>query len=51
MDAGSICSVKRNVHVIVPASRFRLTQGEDKLTLYQVPISLQDLLSAVLIRR
>eukprot|EP00884_Botryococcus_braunii_P019272 jgi/Botrbrau1/6028/Bobra.0042s0014.2 len=31
----SICNMKKNTHLIIPASRFRLTQGEDKLTLYQ----------------
>ena len=30
----SICAMARNTHVIVPASRFRLTQGADKLTTY-----------------
>lgn len=31
----SICHMKRNTHFIVPGSCFRLTQGEDLLTLYQ----------------
>jgi hypothetical protein len=30
----SICSMTGFVHVIVPASRFRLTQGADRLTEY-----------------
>ena len=30
----SICAKSGNIHVIVPASRFRLIQGEDHLTLY-----------------
>lgn len=34
--AGSICAMKRNTHVIVPASCFRLLTGQDKLSCYQV---------------
>lgn len=30
----SICAKSGNIHAIVPASRFRLLQGEDKLTHY-----------------
>lgn len=30
----SICSMKGNTHVIVPASRFRLTAGQEELTTY-----------------
>lgn len=30
----SICAMSGNIHVITPASRFRLIQGEDNLTLY-----------------
>lgn len=35
-DTGSICGMKRNNHVIVPEARFRLTQGQHKLSCYQV---------------
>lgn len=28
--------MKRNTHFIVPAAKFQLLQGEDKLSLYQV---------------
>ena len=31
---GSICALSGNIHVIVPASRFRLLQGADVLTEY-----------------
>mmetsp|Transcript_21821 Transcript_21821/g.56804 ORF Transcript_21821/g.56804 Transcript_21821/m.56804 type:complete len:135 (+) Transcript_21821:217-621(+) len=31
----SVCSMKRSMHMIAPASRFRLLAGEDSLTLYQ----------------
>ena len=31
----SICAMKRNTHVIIPASRFHLLQGEDAIVLYQ----------------
>ncbi|MEM7568671.1 MAG: GFA family protein [Pseudomonadota bacterium] len=31
----SICVMSGNVHVIVPASRFRLLQGEDHLSEYR----------------
>lgn len=31
----SICSMKRNTHVIVPGNSFRITTGEDLLTTYQ----------------
>ena len=31
----SICAVKKNTHVIVPESRFRLLQGVDRLSTYQ----------------
>ena len=34
--AGSICIMKRNRHFVVPESHFKLLQGQDKLTLYQV---------------
>lgn len=34
--AGSICSLKRNTHAIVPETRFRLLQGEGSLSCYQV---------------
>lgn len=34
--AGSICTMKRNTHVIVPAARFRLLEGEQNLSCYQV---------------
>ena len=30
----SICAMSGNIHVIVPASRFKLLQGEDALTRY-----------------
>jgi hypothetical protein len=30
----SICAMSGNIHVIVPASRFRLVQGQDNLTEY-----------------
>jgi len=30
----SICAMSGNIHVIVPASRFRLIKGEDQLTEY-----------------
>ena len=30
----SICAMSGNIHVIVPASRFRLIKGEDHLTEY-----------------
>ena len=30
----SICAMSGNIHVIVPASRFKLLQGNDKLTRY-----------------
>tara|TARA_R110001606_G_scaffold121912_1_gene254559 strand:- start:548 stop:940 length:393 start_codon:yes stop_codon:yes gene_type:complete len=30
----SICAMSRNIHVIVPASRFRLLSGQDMLTEY-----------------
>jgi len=30
----SICAMSGNIHVIVPASRFKLLQGEDVLTCY-----------------
>ena len=30
----SVCAMSGNIHVIVPASRFRLLQGEDALSLY-----------------
>ncbi len=30
----SICAMSGNIHVIVPASRFKLLQGEDNLTRY-----------------
>ncbi|XP_071957915.1 centromere protein V-like [Antedon mediterranea] len=30
----SICEKKQNIHFIVPASRFKLLQGEDNLTCY-----------------
>jgi len=30
----SICNKKQNTHVIVPASRFKLLQGQDNLTTY-----------------
>lgn len=30
----SICFMSQNAHIIVPASRFRLVSGEDKLTTY-----------------
>lgn len=30
----SICAMSGNIHVIVPAKRFRLLQGEDSLTEY-----------------
>ncbi|KAI3434397.1 hypothetical protein D9Q98_002475 [Chlorella vulgaris] len=31
----SICSMKRNTRIIIPASRFRLLQGQDALSCYQ----------------
>lgn len=31
----SVCSMRRNTHVIVPATRFRLLRGADALTTYQ----------------
>lgn len=31
----SICAMSGNIHVIVPGSRFRLEQGEDRLTEYR----------------
>jgi len=31
----SICAMSGNIHVIVPASRFRLLQGAEKLTEYR----------------
>ena len=31
----SICAMSGNDHIIVPASRFRLLQGEDRLTEYR----------------
>lgn len=33
---GSICNMKRNTHVIVPKSRFKLLSGQDNLSCYQV---------------
>ena len=33
--AGSICSMKRNTHFMVPDRNFRQTQGQDLLTCYQ----------------
>eukprot|EP00164_Ancoracysta_twista_P003388 GFYU01004524.1.p1 GENE.GFYU01004524.1~~GFYU01004524.1.p1 ORF type:complete len:156 (-),score=17.96 GFYU01004524.1:69-479(-) len=30
----SICMMKRNTHFVVPESRFKLLQGEDKLSTY-----------------
>ncbi len=33
---GSICAMKRNTHVIVPAARFRLLAGDDCTSCYQV---------------
>jgi hypothetical protein len=35
-DAGSICTMKRNTHVIVPAAKFELLSGAQSLTTYQV---------------
>lgn len=32
----SICAMKRNTHAIVPEARFRLLQGEESLSRYQV---------------
>jgi hypothetical protein len=32
----SVCSMRRNVHTMVPKERFRLTQGSDALTQYTV---------------
>lgn len=34
--AGSICTMKQNHHFMVPDGDFKLLQGKDKLTLYQV---------------
>lgn len=34
--AGSICAMKRNTHAIVPEADFRLLQGADSLSCYQV---------------
>ncbi|WP_300393586.1 GFA family protein [Henriciella sp.] len=31
----SICAMSGNDHIIVPSSRFRLTQGEERLTVYR----------------
>mmetsp|Transcript_4578 Transcript_4578/g.12748 ORF Transcript_4578/g.12748 Transcript_4578/m.12748 type:complete len:134 (+) Transcript_4578:200-601(+) len=31
----SICKMKKNTHLIVPSSRFRLLSGADTVTLYQ----------------
>lgn len=31
----SICAMSGNIHVIVPAARFRLMQGQDELTEYR----------------
>ena len=32
----SICAMKRNAHVIVPASALQIIRGDDSLQLYQV---------------
>ena len=32
--AGSICTMKRNTHAIIPEQRFRVTQGEGELSCY-----------------
>lgn len=37
--AGSICTMKRNTHAIVPEAQFRITAGESNLSLYQVGAS------------
>ena len=34
--AGSVCTMKQNDHFMVSDADFKLLQGEDKLTLYQV---------------
>lgn len=34
--AGSVCAMKRNVHIIVPQSKFKLLQGASDLTEYRV---------------
>lgn len=34
--AGSICAMKRNTHIIVPGSHFKLVSGQDNLSCYQV---------------
>lgn len=36
LTAGSICSLKRNTHAIVPEARFRVTDGAGNLSCYEV---------------